>query len=90
MRHSEAVPTGEGVLLRKDSISVEAAAEKYPIGSKDWYYQHMRNGTLPFPWWQFSAGKRVMRISDIENHISRRMVPAAKKPGYKEEAPMRK
>ena len=59
MRESKAKPN-EGIpVFRGEPITVLEAEEKYRIG-KDWFYRHMRNGTLPFPWFMRSVGNRVM------------------------------
>ena len=71
--------------VRGQLISIREAVKRYPLG-KDWYYRHMDNGTLPFPW--FMLSKRCMDTADIDDWLRLMKVPAGKMPGDTEEARM--
>lgn len=71
---SETIPLEEKP-ARGGFISISEAEERYPLG-RDWYYKHMKKGTLPFPWYPLSIGKRYVKISDIEAWLNQREVPA--------------
>ena len=86
MRESKAKPSEEIAAVRGVWLTIGEAVEKYPL-SKDWYYQHMNAGTLPFPWYRLSVGKRVMDSADIENWLfGTCKVPAGSLPGEQKEA----
>ena len=85
MRESKAKPSEEKPSVRGELISIGEAVERYPL-AKDWYYRHMEAGTLPFPWYQLTVGKRFMDTADIENWLSQCKVPAGKLPGEIKEA----
>jgi len=80
MRESKAKPCGEKSKVRGKLISITEAVEKYPLG-KDWYYRHMEKGTLPFPWYLLTVGKRFMDTADIEDWLDSCKIPAASIPG---------
>jgi predicted DNA-binding transcriptional regulator AlpA len=77
MRESKALPNKEkpvrGVLL-----SISQASERTHL-SKAWIYQHMDNGTLPFPWFLLTVGKRAIDSADIDDWLWLKKIPAAKK-----------
>ena len=79
MRESKAQPHQEKA-IRGELISISEAVEKYRLG-KDWFYRHMENSTLPFPWYMLSVGKRYMDTADIEDWIRQRKIPAGSGPG---------
>ena len=54
--------------------------------SKDWFYRHMDAGTLPFPWYMKSLGKRAMDSADIVDWLWSIRVPAGSMPEDKKEA----
>jgi len=83
LRQSNAVPQ---VLksVRGQLLSVDEAVKITRLG-KDWYYRHMRNGTLPFKWFLLDAGKRFMDSADISDWLEKKEVPAATKPKDKKE-----
>lgn len=85
MRKSKAKPNEEKSIVRGELISIGEAVEKTSLG-KDWFYRHMEAGTLPFPWFQLSVGKRFMDTADIEDWLSQRKVPAGSLPGEIKEA----
>jgi predicted DNA-binding transcriptional regulator AlpA len=76
MRRSETIPEQEKP-VRGELISITKAAKKTGLG-KDWFYYHMKNETLPFPWFPLTAGKRFMDSADIDDWLRLRKVPAAK------------
>jgi len=88
MRASKAKPNEANPAVRGELISIGEAVEKYPL-AKDWYYRHMEAGTLPFPWYQLSVGKRFMDTADIEAWIEKCKVPAGKLPGETKEVLMK-
>lgn len=65
MRGSKAVPQEEKP-VRGELLTMEEASEKIRLSMK-WIYNHMENGTLPFPWFMPSSGKRLMDSADIED-----------------------
>ena len=85
MRESKAKPSGEITAVRGKLITIGEAVEMYPL-AKDWYYRHMEAGTLPFPWYQLSVGKRTMDTADIESWLYKCKVPAGSLPGENKEA----
>lgn len=83
MRKSDAVPqTLDSV--RGKLLTVNEAARITRLG-KDWFYNHMKNGTLPFPWYMLTVGKRLMDSADIEDWLRILKVPAASIPGNTKE-----
>ena len=80
MRESKARPTGGIATVRGKLIPLSKAEEMYPLG-RNWFYRHMRAGTLPFPWYQLSVGKRLVDTADIEDWIELKRVPAGSMPG---------
>ena len=60
-------------------IPISVAVKMYPF-RKDWYYNHIKNNTLPFPWYPLCVGKRFVKASDIEAYIERIKVPAGSMP----------
>ena len=81
----KAAPSGNAETVRGKLISIEAASKKTGL-SKDWFYTHMKNGTLPFPWFMLTVGKRLMDSMDIEDWLKQCKVPAGSMPGDKKEA----
>jgi predicted DNA-binding transcriptional regulator AlpA len=79
MRTSRAIAKEEkpvrGVLLTMDK-----AAERSGL-SKWWFYKHMQDGTLPIPWFQMTAGKRLVDSADIDDLLRMRKIPAGTMPG---------
>jgi predicted DNA-binding transcriptional regulator AlpA len=49
-------------------ISISEAAEKSGMSDK-WLYARMRTGTLPFPWFMPSPGKRLIDSADLEDWL---------------------
>jgi predicted DNA-binding transcriptional regulator AlpA len=86
MRPSNAVPQ---VLksVRGQLLTVDEAVRITRLG-KDWFYRHMKNGTLPFPWFTLTTGKRFMDSADIDNWLRLMKVPAGKMPGNIKEGVM--
>jgi len=90
MRESKAVPSGNAEpIVRGKLISIEEASKKTGLG-KDWFYNHMKNGTLPFPWFMLTVGKRFMDSFDVENWLKLCKVPAGSMPGDIQGGRMRK
>ena len=85
MRESKAKPSEEKLDVRGELITILEAVDKYPLG-KDWYYNRMDAGTLPFPWYMLSPGKRVMDTADIEAWLNKCKVPVGKLPKENKEA----
>ena len=73
--------------VRGALISISEASTITGLG-KDWFYQHMAAGTLPFPWF-LNGGKRLMDAADIDEWVAMIKIPAAKRPGDKKGAPMK-
>ena len=86
MRESKAKPSEEITAFPRGVwVSVPDAGKRYPMG-KDWFYQHIKAGTLPFDHYELSPGVTVMDTADIEDYINRCKVPAGKLPGEIKEA----
>ena len=85
MRGSKAAPSGNVETVRGRLISIEEASKKTGLG-KDWFYTHMKNGSLPFPWYMLTVGKRFMDSADIEAWLKQCKVPAGSMPGDIKEA----
>jgi len=79
MKESRAVPQKEKP-IRGKLITVMEAAEQIGL-SKEWLYKHMQNGTLPFPWFMPSPGKRLVDSADIEDWQRTIKIPAGVMPG---------
>jgi predicted DNA-binding transcriptional regulator AlpA len=79
VRASKAEPQGEKP-VRGDLLTMEETAEKIRMSTK-WIYAHMENGTLPFPWFMPSPGKRLIDSADIEDWQRIIKIPAGKMPG---------
>jgi excisionase family DNA binding protein len=79
MKASKAAPQEEKP-VRGELLTMEEAAKKIRM-SKEWIYRHMQNGTLPFPWFLMSAGKRLIDSADLEDWQRTRKVPAGVLPG---------
>jgi len=80
MRASKAKTNTDISTVRGKLISISEAVEKTTLG-KDWFYKHMEAGTLPFPWFQLSVGKRVIDTADLDDWLYMLKVPAGKKKG---------
>jgi predicted DNA-binding transcriptional regulator AlpA len=52
-------------MTKNKKLSVAEIAEKIGV-SPEWVYRHMKNGTLPFPWYLISVGRRVADSADID------------------------
>jgi len=68
--------------VRGELISIAKAAKRTGLG-KDWFYRHMARGTLPFPWFPLTTGKRYMDSADIDDFLRLLKVPAGARPGDK-------
>jgi len=79
VRKSEAVPQKEKP-VRGELLTMSEAAEKIHMSMK-WIYKHMDQGTLPFPWFMPSPGKRFIDSADIEDWQRLTKIPAGKLPG---------
>jgi len=55
-------------------ITLEVAEQKTGM-SKAWFYLRMRTGTLPFPWFMPSAGKRLVDSADVDDWLESIKVP---------------
>jgi len=83
MKESKALPSGNDTDIG-NLISIKEASKKIGLG-KDWFYNHMRKGTLPFRWYLVSEGKRVVNSGDIKKWLKLLEVPAGSMPGNKKE-----
>jgi predicted DNA-binding transcriptional regulator AlpA len=88
MRNSDAVPQNLKT-IRGKLITVEEAVNVTRLG-KDWFYRHMKNGTLPFPWFRLSTAKRVIDSADLNDWLNVLKIPVGIKPGNKRGGVMRK
>jgi excisionase family DNA binding protein len=79
MRKSEAKPQKEKS-IRGELMTVEEVSKKTRL-SKEWIYKHMKNGTLPFPWFMPSPGKRLIDSADVEDWQQSTKIPAGVIPG---------
>lgn len=78
MRRSKAVPC-KLRSVRSVLINISKAAEITNHG-KDWFYDNMNAGTLPFRW--FMLGERCMDSADIDDWIKQNEIPPGKRLGY--------
>ncbi|GHV28114.1 hypothetical protein AGMMS4952_11030 [Spirochaetia bacterium] len=65
--------------VRGKLISIKEAAEKIGMSDK-WIYAGMEKGTLPFPWFMPSPGKRLIDSADIEDWQKTIKIPAGSMP----------
>jgi predicted DNA-binding transcriptional regulator AlpA len=65
--------------VRGRLLSISEAAEKSGMSAK-WLYARMETGTLPFPWFMPSPGKRLIDSADIEDWQRTIKVPAGATP----------
>ena len=79
MRESKAQPHQEKA-IRGELISINEAVKRYRIG-RNWMYQHIKAGTLPFPYHKISQRKTFFDTADIEDWIKMRKIPAGTRPG---------
>ena len=79
MRESNAVPQEEKP-VRGELLTISEVAKKIRM-SRRWIYENMEKGTLPFPWFLQSAGKRLVDSADVEDWQRQCKVPAGKLPG---------
>ena len=78
---NDAAPTGENDnLIRGRYMSVFEASKITGI-KKDFFYNHIKKGTLPFPWYSIYPGKKTVNITDIVEWMERCKVPAFSTPG---------
>ena len=61
-------------------ISVSEAVKKYRLG-RNWLYNGVKTGTLPFDHVKYSQRKIYFNIHDIESWIKLRKIPAGTRPG---------
>ncbi|MCL2210220.1 MAG: hypothetical protein FWC03_11755 [Treponema sp.] len=71
--------------VRGKLVGMKEASERIFMG-KTWIYDHMRDGTLPFPWFNLATGKRAFDTADLDDFLLKRKVPAAKLAQEKEDA----
>ena len=64
--------------VRGKLITVDEVVKLTGLG-KDWFYRHMKNGTLPFRWFPLTVGKRFLDSADIDDWLKIREIPAATK-----------
>jgi predicted DNA-binding transcriptional regulator AlpA len=74
MRQSVAAPHKE-IPVRGRLLTMAEASGKIGMSEK-WIYNHMVNGTLPFPWFMPSPGKRFLDSSDLDDFLLTVKVPA--------------
>jgi predicted DNA-binding transcriptional regulator AlpA len=65
VRESKSIPQEKPV--RGELLSVADAAKKIQK-SRRWVYNHMEDGTLPFPWFMLCTKKRFIDSADIEDY----------------------
>jgi len=65
--------------VRGRLLDMNEAEERIGL-SKEWMYKRMKKGTLPFPWFMTSPGKRFIDSADIEDWLRLVKVPAGVKP----------
>jgi predicted DNA-binding transcriptional regulator AlpA len=73
VRESKATP-GEEKPVRGELLTITEAAEKIHLSNK-WIYVRMENGTLPFPWFMPSPGKRFIDSADLEDFLRTAKIP---------------
>jgi len=86
MKKEKAIPY-EFKSVRGALISISEASKVTGLG-KDWFYERMKNGTLPFPWFT-NGSKRLMDAADVDEWLSTIKIPAAQKPGDRKGVSMR-
>ena len=79
MRESKAKPNAEKP-VRGEVMTVKEVS-KYTRLSKEWIYNHMKNGTLPFEWFMQGPGKRVIDSADVDDWMRSIKIPVGVKPG---------
>ena len=79
MRRSQAKPHEE-TPVRGELLTMEEAAKKICM-SKPWIYRRMKQGTLPFPWFILSSGKRAIDSADLDDWLRISKIPAGTAPG---------
>jgi excisionase family DNA binding protein len=79
MRESNAVPQEEKP-VRGELLTISEAAKKIRM-SRRWIYENMEKGTLPFPWFMPSPGKRLLDSADLDDWLRLIKIPAGKLPG---------
>ena len=77
MRKSKAIPY-HFKSIRGALISISQAADIIGV-SKDYFYEHMKNGSLSIPWFQIGC-KRMLDAADVDDMLACRKIPAATKP----------
>jgi len=77
MRKSKAIPY-HFKSVRGALISIRQAADILGV-SKDYFYEHMKKGSLSIPWFMI-GNKRMLDAADVDDMLARRKVPAATKP----------
>ena len=75
MKENKVKPHGES-----DLISVSEVVKKYRLG-RNWLYNGIKTGTLPFGHVKYSPRKIFFFISGIEDWINMRKIPAGTRPG---------
>jgi len=85
MKEKKAGPAEMTGVVRGKLISIAEASKMTSLG-KNWFYDNMNNGTLPFPWYKLTTGKRFMDSWDVEGWLQLCKVPACSLPGEYEEA----
>ena len=65
--------------VRGKLVGVKEASDRIFM-KKTWIYGHMKAGTLPFPYFLLSQGKRGFDTADLDDFLMCRKIPAAKKP----------
>jgi predicted DNA-binding transcriptional regulator AlpA len=90
MRPGKAVPQEEKP-VRGELLTMAEAAGKIRMSTK-WIYARMEDGTLPFPWFMPSSGKRLIDSADIEEwqRLTKVHPGTACRRQYKKEAAMKK
>jgi predicted DNA-binding transcriptional regulator AlpA len=90
MRKSDAVPPDVKLKsVRGQLITINEASKITRLG-KDWFYRHMKNGTLPFPWRMQSVCNRVIDSADLDDWLNVIKIPVGRKPENNKGGAMRK
>jgi len=62
--------------VRGKLVGIKEASERIFM-KKTWIYDRMRDGTLPFSWFNLASGKRAFDTADLDDWLLQRKVPAA-------------
>ena len=75
MKQSKAIQQENPV--RGELLTVSEAVKKTRKG-KDWFYNHIKNKTLPFPLFPLGERKNLIDSADLDDWLASKKIPAGK------------